>query len=130
MMQKNNTFLQKHISFILEVYIQDPHLFLMFSEGEVMSPYFSQLWWASAAETLLKIITRPCTKVLKTVFLLPFSFKLPSFLSFGKKWQRFWKSFRKKLHNCTKYWIWSKCTWNIIKWTSVRTRIYIICQCN
>ena len=38
--KKKNTFLQKHVS------LSCLHFSLMFSEGEVKSPYFLQVWWA------------------------------------------------------------------------------------
>jgi hypothetical protein len=45
-MRRNNTFLQKHVSMkLLEVSLSCLHFSLMFSEGEVKSPYF---WWAPA----------------------------------------------------------------------------------
>jgi hypothetical protein len=40
-MRRNNTFLQKHVSMkLLEVSLSCLHFSLMFSEGEVKSPYF------------------------------------------------------------------------------------------
>jgi ssDNA-specific exonuclease RecJ len=44
---KKNTFLQKHVSIkLLEVSLSCLHFSLMFSEGEVKSPCFLQVWWA------------------------------------------------------------------------------------
>ena len=84
MMQKNNTFLQKHISFILEVYIQDPHLFLMFSEGEVMSPYFSQLWWALLQRHFWKLSRDPAPKSSRQCFCYLFLSNYLHFYLLGK----------------------------------------------
>jgi hypothetical protein len=42
---KKNTFLQKHVSIkLLEVSLSCLHFSLMFSEGEVKSPCFLQVW--------------------------------------------------------------------------------------
>jgi len=45
MMQRNNTFLRKHVSMkLLEVSLSCIHFSLMFFEGEVKSPCFLQVW--------------------------------------------------------------------------------------
>ena len=47
MMWRNNTFLRKHVSMkLLEVFPSCLHFSLMFSEGEIKSPCFLQVWWA------------------------------------------------------------------------------------
>ena len=46
-MRRNNTFLRKYVSMkLLEVSLSCLHFSLMFSEGEVKSPCFLQVWWA------------------------------------------------------------------------------------
>ena len=45
MMRKKNTLLWNHVSMkLLEVSLSCIHFSLMFSEGEVKSPYFLQVW--------------------------------------------------------------------------------------
>jgi hypothetical protein len=42
-----HTFLQNHVSMkLVEVSLSCLHFSLMFSEGEIKSPYFLQVWWA------------------------------------------------------------------------------------
>ena len=47
MMRRNNTFLLKQVSMKLsEISLSCFHFSLLFSEGEVKSPCFLQVWWA------------------------------------------------------------------------------------
>ena len=85
-MQKNNTFLQKHISlsFWRSIFNQDPHLFLMFSEGEVKSPYFSQLWWALLQRHFWKLSRVPAPKSSRQCFCYLFLSNYLHFYLLGK----------------------------------------------
>ena len=58
MMQRNNTFLRKHVSMkLLEVSLECLHFSFMLSEGRVKSPYFLPVWWDVSNMTVFIFIT-------------------------------------------------------------------------